>query len=128
MKKLIGLALLSMMVCTGCSTLTFSRYDGPFDGTYHAASSLVCSGYWSNRDWDRKSKERTITERIVPTAGLALYSLIDLPFSVIGDIAFLIPNGVIQGGPSSAVFDKKEHEQPWRCGSLSSSIHVVGAL
>lgn len=117
-----------LLAVSGCSTMSFSNKDGPFDGTYHSLSALVCSGYWSNRDWQRNDLGKDLFPRLVSTSGLVFYSLVDVPFSVMGDVLFLIPNTVIKGGPSRPAFDVKDHKKPWACGSLSHSIDVIGAL
>ncbi|NND72935.1 MAG: hypothetical protein HKN43_15275 [Rhodothermales bacterium] len=108
--------------------MSFSRKDAAFDGKHHAVSALVCPCYWSDRTWQRKSRDRSIPARIVPTLGLAFYSLVDVSFSVVGDIIFLVPSVMIRGGPSEAQFDVQDHALPWQCGSLQHSLYVIGAL
>lgn len=121
------LALLCLSI-SSCSTISFSRKDAVFDGTHHAASALVCSGYWSNRTWERQSRHRSFPARTGPTLGLIFYSLVDVSFSVVGDIVAFVPNAIIRGGPARAAFDVQDHAQPWQCGSLQHSMHTIGAM
>lgn len=114
--------------CSSCSTLSYSRKDAVFDGSYHALSALVCIGYWSDRDAERRPRDRSLPNRIGTSLGLLFYSLVDVPFSIAGDIVFLVPNAIIRGGPARAAFDVRDHEQSWRCGSLQHSIHTIGVL
>ena len=121
-----GIALLLALLMAGCSSASFTRKDRPFDGTVHAASSLVCSWYWSNHGYKRKDKGRSFGQRIVPTAGLAVYSSVDLVSSFFFDLV-LLPGQAIAGGPSVAPFDQVPH-RIFPCGSIEHSINVVGGL
>ncbi len=88
----------------------------------------MCAGYWSNRDWARESKNLSASACVGPTVGLIVYSFIDIPSSVVGDVIGLIPDLLIRGGPGRPAFDTEDHKEPWRCGSLQHSINTVGAL
>ena len=112
----------------GCSTLGFSRKDAVFDGTRHAVSSLVCAGYWSDRDWQRRSRKRSFPARVGSTLGLVAYSLVDIPFTFVGDIVGIVPNVLLRSGPASPAFDVQDHTTPWQCGSLQHSIYTIGAM
>jgi len=111
---------------SGCSSLSFTRGERPFDGTVHAASSLVCSGYWSNHGYAGKEKGRKLSERVVPTVGLAIYSTVDLVSSFVTDVV-TFPISVFGNGPRVASFDKVPH-RILPCGSIENSINVVGGL
>ena len=103
---------------SGCSSLSFTRGERPFDGTVHAASSLVCSGYWSNHGYAGKEKGRKLSERVVPTVGLAIYSTVDLVSSFVTDVV-TFPISVFGNGPRVASFDKV------RLSSLSLSVEKL---
>ena len=128
MKNPVNLAvvLLPILLLMGGSTLSFTRKDKPFDGTLHAASSLVCSWHWSNHGFAEREKGRTIGQRILPTVGLVAYSSVDLVGSLLLDLVAL-PAQAIAGGPPVAHFDQVPHAL-FPCGSIEHSINVVGGL
>lgn len=123
--KSVLIGLLVSVIC-GCSSLSFTRGERPFDGVVHATSSLVCSYYWSGHDWQGNSIDRALHERVIPTAGIVVYGIVDLSSSVVGDI-IIYPFQLAGGGPPSPDFDEKVHSL-LPCGTLQSSLNTIGAL
>jgi len=114
-----------VLLISGCSTIAFTNAEQPFDGTVHATSSLICSGYLSNHDAKGKSKGRSVVGRVIPTIGLVLYGSIDLVSTIVFDAIVFIPQRtklIEPGRPYPA--DKKPHSL-LPCGTLDSSINIV---
>lgn len=127
MNKLVKLTLLiSLTFClSACSTLSFTNAAQPFDGTVHAISSLICSGYWSNHGSDGEEKGRSIGGRIVPTFGLVFYGTVDLVSTLLFDSLIFFPQrlGIIESGRPYAA-DRKPHSL-LPCGTIDHSINIV---
>ncbi len=120
------LILISVLALSGCSSMSFTRSEKPFDGTVHATSALICSVYWSNHGFDGKDKGRTTTQRILPSMGLIVYGGVDLVATVVSDI-IVWPVHAAGGGPPVASFDQVPHAI-LPCGMIEHSKNVVLGL
>lgn len=118
--------ILLLLVLSGCSTLSFTRDERKFDGTVHAVSAVLCTGYWATHNGQGERADRPFHRDAAAFTGLALYGVVDLGFSLVGDL-IVLPVQWLGGGPGSAVFDEKDHK-PLPCGTLQHSINVIGAM